>query len=221
MTTTINASNSGSGGLVQTADASGILALQTAGVTAVTINASQNATFAGTLTTAAQGIAKASLPAGSVLQVVSTIKQDTFSMSGGSFVAITGLSASITPASASNKVLVQISFGRVGINTAIGNTVAFQLLRGSTVIGAGTPSGSQLATSFVATSSANGNYSGGGFAFQFLDSPATTSSTTYSVQMLAESSTTAYINRSYTGGTGSTVYEAASASTITATEIAA
>jgi len=41
MTTTINASNSGSGGLVQTADASGILALQTAGTTAVTINASQ------------------------------------------------------------------------------------------------------------------------------------------------------------------------------------
>ena len=41
MTTTINASNSGSGGLVQTADASGILALQTAGTTAVTIDASQ------------------------------------------------------------------------------------------------------------------------------------------------------------------------------------
>jgi hypothetical protein len=42
MTTTINASNSGSGGLVQTADASGILALQTAGVTAVTVDTSQN-----------------------------------------------------------------------------------------------------------------------------------------------------------------------------------
>jgi hypothetical protein len=42
MTTTINASNSGGGGLVQTADASGILALQTAGVTAVTVDASQN-----------------------------------------------------------------------------------------------------------------------------------------------------------------------------------
>ena len=47
MTTTINASNSGSGGLVQTADASGVLALQTAGTTAVTIDTSQNATFAG------------------------------------------------------------------------------------------------------------------------------------------------------------------------------
>jgi len=50
MTTTINASNSGGGGLVQTADASGILALQTAGVTAVTVDASQNVTLAGTLT---------------------------------------------------------------------------------------------------------------------------------------------------------------------------
>jgi hypothetical protein len=41
MTTTINASNSGSGGLIQTADASGVLALQTAGVTAVTVDTSQ------------------------------------------------------------------------------------------------------------------------------------------------------------------------------------
>jgi hypothetical protein len=46
MTTTINASNSGSGGLVQTADASGVLALQTAGTTAVTISAAQVVTFA-------------------------------------------------------------------------------------------------------------------------------------------------------------------------------
>jgi len=46
MTTTINASNSGSGGLIQTADASGVLALQTAGVTAVTISAAQVVTFA-------------------------------------------------------------------------------------------------------------------------------------------------------------------------------
>lgn len=48
MTTTINASNSGSGGLLQTADASGILALQTAGANAVTIDTSQNATFNST-----------------------------------------------------------------------------------------------------------------------------------------------------------------------------
>ena len=45
MTTTINASNSGSGGLIQTADASGVLALQTAGTTAVSIDTSQNLAF--------------------------------------------------------------------------------------------------------------------------------------------------------------------------------
>ena len=48
MTTTINASNAGSGGLLQTADATGILALQTAGANAVTIDTSQNATFNST-----------------------------------------------------------------------------------------------------------------------------------------------------------------------------
>ena len=53
MTTTINASNSGSGGLIQTADASGVLALQTAGTTAVTIDASQNVTLAKGLTVGA------------------------------------------------------------------------------------------------------------------------------------------------------------------------
>jgi hypothetical protein len=42
MTATINASNSGSGGLISTGDASGSLALQTAGTTAVTIDTSQN-----------------------------------------------------------------------------------------------------------------------------------------------------------------------------------
>jgi len=159
--------------------------------------------------------------AGNVLQVVSTIKTDTFSMSGGSFVAITGLTAAITPSSASNKVLVNLSIGRVSPNQAVGATVAFQLFRDATLIGAGTQSGSQLATSFVTVSALNNNYNSGGFNFQFLDSPSSTSSLTYSVKILGESSTTVYINRSYTGGTGGTTYEAASASTITVMEIAA
>jgi hypothetical protein len=48
MASTINASTSA--GLVNTADTSGILALQTAGTTAVTVDASQNVTFAGVTT---------------------------------------------------------------------------------------------------------------------------------------------------------------------------
>jgi hypothetical protein len=49
MAVTINASTSA--GLVQTADTSGTLQLQTAGTTALTVDASQNATFAGNITT--------------------------------------------------------------------------------------------------------------------------------------------------------------------------
>ena len=42
MASTINASNSGSGGLISAGDASGVLALQTAGTTAITVDTSQN-----------------------------------------------------------------------------------------------------------------------------------------------------------------------------------
>ena len=42
MASTINASNSGSGGLISAGDASGVLALQTAGTTAITITTAQN-----------------------------------------------------------------------------------------------------------------------------------------------------------------------------------
>jgi hypothetical protein len=46
MSSTINASTASGGGVITSADASGILQLQTAGVTAVTIDASQNIAFA-------------------------------------------------------------------------------------------------------------------------------------------------------------------------------
>jgi hypothetical protein len=47
MASTLNASSSGAGGLITTADASGVLQLQTAGTTAVTVDASQNVTTVG------------------------------------------------------------------------------------------------------------------------------------------------------------------------------
>jgi hypothetical protein len=45
MTTTLNASTAGAGGFIATSDNSGVLALQTAGTTAVTIDTSQNLSF--------------------------------------------------------------------------------------------------------------------------------------------------------------------------------
>lgn len=61
MASSINASTSGAGGVITTADNTGILNIQTAGTTAVTIDASQNTTFAGTVT----------LPTGTLYPLVS------------------------------------------------------------------------------------------------------------------------------------------------------
>ena len=50
MAATISANSAGGGGLVTSGDASGVLALQTAGVTGLSIDASQKVTFANSLT---------------------------------------------------------------------------------------------------------------------------------------------------------------------------
>ena len=67
-------------------------------------------------------------PVGHILQVVSTAKTDKFSMSGSSFVAISGLTATIQPKSSYNKVLVAVSIGRCSPNIAVGATVSLNLL---------------------------------------------------------------------------------------------
>ena len=62
------------------------------------------------------------LPAGvggKVLQVVQTVKSDTFSTSSTTFTDVTGLSVSITPSSTSNKILILASISGsqdVGVN---------------------------------------------------------------------------------------------------------
>jgi hypothetical protein len=71
MATTINAS--ASSGLITTADTSTILQLQTGGTTAVTVDASQNVTLAGTLT--ATGVT--TVPAGTVSAPAITTTGDT------------------------------------------------------------------------------------------------------------------------------------------------
>lgn len=55
MASTINASTSGAGGVITTADASGVLNIQTAGVTAISADASQNVTLTNALPIASGG----------------------------------------------------------------------------------------------------------------------------------------------------------------------
>ena len=58
--------------------------------------------------------ANVKLPAGCILQTVSTTKTDTFTSSSSSLVDITGMSVTITPKYATSKVLVMFNVHIVG-----------------------------------------------------------------------------------------------------------
>jgi hypothetical protein len=145
----------------------------------------------GTILTTGGTIAASQLPAGSVLQVVQTTKNDTTSTTTtGSFVDITGMSVSITPSSASNKVLVMFSI--TTSNSTADQNDCIQLVRDSTNIASGTGAGTVNCTLFMRE---NSNASVQTGSMTFLDSPATTSAVTYKLQWRAQSGGTLYLNR--------------------------
>jgi hypothetical protein len=119
---------------------------------------------------------------GKILQVVSTTKSDVFTTTSQSYVDVTGLAATITPSSVSSKILLIANISYSANNGRDGN---FQILRNSTVI----PTG-------VTGSVLNGVYSFSMFSLaqSFLDSPATTSATTYKIQVYV-SAETIFVNR--------------------------
>ena len=150
------------------------------------------------------------LPAGTggkVLQVVQAVKTDTTSTTSTSFGDISGLSVAITPSSTSNKILVLLHLGGIGNPN---NAILFNILRGSTAL-AQPDSGTAKSTInvFPGVTLAIFNSS-----ISWLDSPSTTSSTTYKVQWRVDGST-GYLNRH----TANVNYN--SVSSITLMEIAA
>jgi hypothetical protein len=125
---------------------------------------------------------RAQLPIGSVLQVVQGTTSTEVSSSSSTF-ADTGLSASITPSSASSKILVLISHGTINKSSANGsNRMTIRIVRGETTL---TTPGSGIL--FTATAINNRT----GWSYNYLDSPSTTSSTTYKTQFMSNDSTSA------------------------------
>ena len=169
---------------------------------------------AGTLATTADiTTAVAAIVPGKILQVVSVTKVDTFSTSSTSFVDVTGLTANITPASVSNKVLV---IYKVGVNSSFTNLGYLQLLRDATAIGGGTATGSRpSAMSVFRTATAYGTMDLSGL---YLDSPASVSSQTYKIQTRTNSNSFS-INTSNDDGDDAAA--ARTSSTITLIEVAA
>ena len=149
-----------------------------------------------------------------VLQVVSTNKADTFSTTSTSFTDITGLSVAITPSSATSKILVMVGFS-ASVSADI--VFFFRQMRDSTAINVGTAAGSRPPSSASMITNLDTSQMGT-FNWQFLDSPATTSETTYKVQCLVNSGT-GYINRTGTDTDAAT--RPRTAANITVMEISA
>ena len=129
---------------------------------------------------------------GKVLQVVQTVLDTTTSTSSTSHVDISGLSLSITPSSASNKVFILVDMA-LGESTA-NNLVAWNLVRTSTALATGATSATYQQTGVAINELSTG---GNGLlkqSTQYLDSPSTTSATTYKVQWRT-SGGTIYLNR--------------------------
>jgi len=158
---------------------------------------------------------------GGIIQVVQTIKSDIFTTStsgSGSFVSITGLSASITPRSASNKVLIFCDIQAAGASH-VNTLCSFRVLRGGSTISAslGDSRANFFQSSVLCLRAANDTNSSFRFPFMFLDSPATTSSTTYQLQGQAEAHGF-HINRTAQDA-ASNNFSATSISTITLMEV--
>jgi len=158
--------------------------------------------------------------AGHILQVVTVNKTDTASSSaGGGGETAQFMSASITPSSSSNKVLVIVN-ANIGCNTGLG--VAIRIWRDGATPSAGTLNGDS-AGSRRYVGSADRVYDNTAMTnihYSYLDSPSTTSSTTYGFVGLHQSASTKTITLNYSETeSDSTAYHRA-ISSITLMEVA-
>ena len=168
----------------------------------------------GTMKTIPASDFKTYNPETGILQVVQTVKTDTTSTTSSSFGDTSGMSVAITPASSSNKVLVLVNVN-CGFNTDSGHGY-FKLVRGSTDINIGDAASNRTRATFTVNSIAAGAIDN--FATQFLDSPNTTSATTYKLQWRSTSSDGLHLNRAFRDNDG-TAYDGRVASSITVMEV--
>ena len=178
-----------------------------------------NAALELTVPSTASGTLDSLNRAGNILQVVQTAKSDvTSAQPNQTYTDISGFSASITPSSSSNKILVTVMMFAVG-----NDTTALRLNRGNTSILQGDDvAGKELVAAGVyqTNSSSGGNYYGAKpITLVKLDSPSSTSAVTYKMQWkTSNSSNTLYLNRNLSN---TNQYSFRTVSTITLMEVAA
>jgi hypothetical protein len=201
---TISSSTTSTTAYKVTADTTGTLVFQTGATptTAMTLGTDQSVTIAGTLGVTGK-ITSASMPVGSVLQVVNASYSTIVTTSSTSYVA-TGLTATITPKFSTSKILVLINHAccRKSVSNA-NNAIDMKLQKNSSdllqIISSGGYTGTTIDVYFTVS-------------YVYLDSPATTSATTYS---------TTFRNQSASANVSVQTDGSVAPSTITLMEIAA
>lgn len=148
-------------------------------------------------TLAAKAATSSKIGNGGIVQVVHAIKTDrqtiTANMAIGNQVTISSMSCTITPTSASNKILVLMSLaiGASG-DTTIGGTI----LRDSTIIAQADADGNRTRNTFgVGNGAARCLWRISPLQCTVLDSPNTTNSITYSAKIGGNGGIIVYINR--------------------------
>jgi len=153
---------------------------------------------------------------GGIIQIVQTVKTNTFAMSsnGDTWTDVTGLTVTITPTDSSNNVLVIPS---VNMAASQAHRHGFRLLRETTAIFIGDDFGdNQRALVFQGNPPTNANNYH--YTPMCLDDPGTSSAVTYKIQVRGEqSSTDVFINRTESTNSGGDYFRGCS--TITAMEV--
>ena len=161
---------------------------------------------------------------GGILQVVQTVKTDAFTTNPGGvpWTDVTGLSVSITPSSSTNKILILCDVKGAGTQSA--SMIRSKLVRNTTdiYIGDAASNRPRAMAQFYVVDAVSASYYTAQLGGTFLDSPGTTSSVTYKIQIGGDNnSTVIYINRTAGDRDIASYTDARVVSSITAIEIAA
>jgi len=137
---------------------------------------------------------------GKILQVVQTYYDTptSQSISAQNYTDITGMSATITPSSTNSRILIHARW--FGESSATNEDTGFGLKRNGSIIGAPLSTGSRAAVMTTASINYFNDNSSTPESAQlwYVDSPSSTSSTTYTMWYSNNSAVTLYINRTVT-----------------------